>query len=36
VVDHEDRVLGVITVDDLLETLIPEEWKRRAEAIGEG
>jgi CBS domain-containing protein len=36
VVDQEDRVLGVITVDDLLETLIPEEWKRRAEAIGEG
>lgn len=36
VVDHEDRVLGVVTVDDLLETLIPDEWKRRAEAIGEG
>ena len=27
---------GVVTVDDLLETLIPEEWKWRAEAIGEG
>jgi len=25
VVDHEDRVLGVVTVDDLLETLIPDE-----------
>jgi len=36
VVDHEDRVLGVITVDDLLETLIPDEWKWRAEANAEG
>ena len=36
VVDHDDRMLGVVTVDDLLETLIPDEWKRRAEAIGEG
>jgi CBS domain-containing protein len=36
VVDHEDRVLGVITVDDLLETLIPDEWKWRAEANTEG
>jgi hypothetical protein len=36
VVDHEGRMLGVVTVDDLLETLIPDEWKRRAEAIGEG
>ncbi len=36
VVDSEDRVLGVITVDDLLETLIPDEWKWRAEASAEG
>jgi Mg/Co/Ni transporter MgtE len=36
VVDHDHRMLGVVTVDDLLETLIPEEWKRRAEAIREG
>jgi len=36
VVDHEDRMLGVITVDDLLETLIPDEWKWRAEANTEG
>jgi Mg/Co/Ni transporter MgtE len=36
VVDRDHRMLGVVTVDDVLETLIPEEWKRRAEAIREG
>jgi CBS domain-containing protein len=36
VVDHEHRMLGVVTVDDLLETLVPDEWKRRAEATREG
>jgi Mg/Co/Ni transporter MgtE len=36
VVDREHRMLGVVTVDDLLETLIPDEWKRRAEATREG
>lgn len=29
VVDDYDRILGVITVDDILETLIPEDWRRR-------
>ena len=29
VVDERDRVLGVITVDDILETVIPEDWRRR-------
>jgi Mg/Co/Ni transporter MgtE len=29
VVDDEDRVLGVITVDDILESVIPEDWRRR-------
>ncbi len=32
VVDDEDRVLGVITVDDVLETVIPEDWRRREPA----
>ena len=36
VVDHDDRMIGVVTVDDLLETLIPDEWKRRADALREG
>ena len=29
VVDDEDRVLGVVTVDDVLEATIPEDWRRR-------
>jgi CBS domain-containing protein len=29
VVDHEDRMLGVITVDDILEATIPDDWRRR-------
>jgi CBS domain-containing protein len=29
VVDDHDRVLGVVTVDDVLEATIPEDWRRR-------
>jgi CBS domain-containing protein len=29
VVDHEDRMLGVITVDDILEATVPDDWRRR-------
>ena len=32
VVDPEMRVVGLIAVDDILEQLIPEEWRRRAGA----
>lgn len=32
VVDHHDQILGVITVDDILETVIPEDWRRREPA----
>lgn len=32
VVDHQDQILGVITVDDILETVIPEDWRRREPA----
>lgn len=35
VVDDDERVVGVVTVDDLLELLVPEAWRRRAEAAGE-
>ncbi len=31
VVDHDNRLIGVVSVDDVLETLIPEDWRRRAE-----
>jgi CBS domain-containing protein len=29
VVDDEERVLGVVTVDDLLEAMVPPDWRRR-------
>jgi CBS domain-containing protein len=29
VVDDNDHVLGVVTVDDVLEATIPEDWRRR-------
>jgi len=33
VVDGEGRVLGIVTVDDLLELLIPDDWRRRSSAL---
>ena len=30
VVDGEGRPVGIIAVDDVLELLVPEEWRRRA------
>jgi CBS domain-containing protein/sporulation protein YlmC with PRC-barrel domain len=32
VIDEQDRVLGVVTVDDVLEATIPEDWRRREPA----
>ncbi len=32
VVDDERRLLGVITVDDVLEIALPEDWRRREAA----
>ncbi|WP_167477837.1 magnesium transporter MgtE N-terminal domain-containing protein [Nocardia arthritidis] len=32
VVDEADLVLGVVTVDDVLEEVIPEDWRRREPA----
>jgi Mg/Co/Ni transporter MgtE len=32
VVDDNDRIIGVITVDDVLEQMLPDSWRRRAEA----
>jgi CBS domain-containing protein len=34
VVDDADRVVGVVTVDDVVALLVPENWRRRAEAAG--
>jgi Mg/Co/Ni transporter MgtE len=32
VVDDHDRVVGVVTFDDILEATIPEDWRRREPA----
>lgn len=32
VTDHDGRLVGAISVDDLLESLLPPDWRRRAEA----
>jgi Mg/Co/Ni transporter MgtE len=32
VVDADGRPVGVVAVDDVLELLVPEEWRRRAGA----
>jgi CBS domain-containing protein len=29
VVDHDGRVVGVVTADDLVDALIPNDWRRR-------
>ena len=31
VLDHDDRLIGVLTIDDVLEATIPPEWRRRRE-----
>jgi CBS domain-containing protein len=35
VVEDDGRVKGVITVDDVLEGMLPNSWRRRAEADGD-
>jgi CBS domain-containing protein len=35
VVDTEDRVIGAVTVDDVLPRVLPAGWRRRMEAIRE-
>lgn len=32
VVDQDRRVLGIVSVDDLLEMMVPDHWRRRASA----
>ena len=32
VTDDDDRLVGAVSVDDLLDNVVPEEWRRRAEA----
>ncbi|MEA2393108.1 MAG: hypothetical protein QOJ82_999 [Solirubrobacteraceae bacterium] len=35
VVDEQERMIGVITVDDVLEVLLPKGWRRRFGLLGE-
>jgi len=35
VVDEEQRMIGVITVDDVLEAMLPKGWRRRFGLLGE-
>jgi CBS domain-containing protein len=34
VVDEEDKPLGVVAVDDVLETMVPWSWRKRMEGAG--
>ena len=33
VVDQTGAILGIVTVDDLLELMIPDDWRRRVSAL---
>ena len=35
VVDDDEQLLGVITVDDVLELVLPKGWRRRFGVFGE-
>jgi CBS domain-containing protein len=35
VLEDDNRVIGVITVDDVLSAMLPNSWRRRAEADGD-
>ena len=35
VVDEEEQLLGVITVDDVLELMLPKGWRRRFGLLGD-
>ena len=35
VVDAEERMIGVVTVDDVLEVMLPKGWRRRFGLLGD-
>jgi Mg/Co/Ni transporter MgtE len=34
VIDDEERILGIVTVDDVLELVLPDGWRRRFGVLG--
>jgi Mg/Co/Ni transporter MgtE len=36
VVDGRDQILGVVSVDDVLEMVLPRGWRRRFDVLGGG
>jgi CBS domain-containing protein len=34
VVDARDQMIGVVTVDDVLEVVLPRGWRRRFDVLG--
>jgi Mg/Co/Ni transporter MgtE len=36
VVDENERMVGVVTVDDVLELVLPKGWRRRFGLLGDG
>jgi Mg/Co/Ni transporter MgtE len=35
IVDERERMIGVVTVDDVLEVMLPKGWRRRFGLLGE-
>ena len=35
VTDGEERIVGVVTVDDILELVLPKSWRRRFGLFGD-
>jgi Mg/Co/Ni transporter MgtE len=35
VVDEKEQLVGVVTVDDVLEIVLPENWRRRFGVLGD-
>jgi Mg/Co/Ni transporter MgtE len=33
VVDDENRMQGIVTIDDALEAVLPEDWRRRVPRV---
>jgi Mg/Co/Ni transporter MgtE len=34
VVDEREQIMGVVTVDDVLEVVLPRGWRRRFDVLG--